>query len=341
MTEQPDEKGEKDEKGDEPKRKQRYLSGLQSSGTLHLGNYFGAIRQHLDLQVEGESFYFLANYHALTTLHDREAVARNTFEAAATYLALGLDPSTALLYRQSDVPEVCELTWLLLTATPMGELERAVSYKDKVAKNIAASAGLFTYPVLMAADILGYDSTTVPVGKDQVQHLEMAREIARSFNHQYGEKVFLEPEARLGTAPIVPGIDGAKMSKSYGNSIPIFATGKPLKKLVGKIVTDSKSMGDPLDPETCNVFALYALFADEAEKAEMADKYRVGAVGYGDAKKALIEKIEATFGDARARYEHLNAHPDEVEDVLRTCGTRARAICREVTDRARAACGVA
>lgn len=322
-------------------RKLRYLSGLQSSGELHLGNYFGAIKQHLDRQIIGESFYFLANYHALTTVHDRALLSRYTFEAAATYLALGLDPAKALLYRQSDVPEVCELTWLLLTATPMGELERAVSYKDKLARNISASAGLFTYPVLMAADILGYDATTVPVGKDQVQHLEMAREIARAFNHQYGEKVFIEPEAKLGTAAIVPGIDGQKMSKSYGNSIPIFASGKPLKKLVGKIVTDSKSLGDPLDPDSCNVFALFALFATDDERTEMADKYRAGAIGYGDAKKGLIEKIESTFGDARARYEHLLAHPDEVEDVLRAGGAKARAVCRKVTDRARAACGVA
>ncbi len=324
-----------------PKRRERYLSGIQSSGDLHLGNYFGAIRQHLDLQVAGESYYFLANYHALTTIHDKEQLARYTFDAAATYLALGLDPEVAILFRQSDVPEVCELTWLLLTATPMGELERAVSYKDKVQRNIAASAGLFTYPVLMAADILGYDATTVPVGKDQVQHLEMAREIARSFNHQYGEKVFVEPEARLGTAPVVPGLDGQKMSKSYGNSIPIFVSGKPLKKLVGKIVTDSKSLGDPLDPETCNVFALYSLFADDEEKAEMAERYRAGAVGYGDAKKALMEKIEETFADARARYEHLRSHPDEVEEILRAGGAKAREVCREVTDRARAACGVA
>ncbi len=320
--------------------KDRYLSGIQPSGSLHLGNYFGAILQHLAAQEAGRSFYFIANYHALTTVHDAAQLRAYTFEAAATYLALGLDPERSIIFRQSDVPEVTELTWLLLTATPMGELERAVSYKDKTAKGLPASAGLFIYPVLMAADILGYDATVVPVGKDQVQHLEMAREFARAFNHQYGQPVFIEPRHQLSKGAAVPGLDGQKMSKSYDNTIPIFASGKPLKKLVGRIVTDSKAMGSPLDPDTCSVFALYALFATDDEKAEMADKYRKGAIGYGDAKKALMEKIEATFAGARARFAELNADPSVVEDVLREGGKKAREVAREVTDRARAACGL-
>jgi len=321
--------------------KPRYLSGIQPSGTLHLGNYFGAIRQHLDCQVAGESYYFIANYHALTTIQDPAELRALTRDAAATYLALGLDPERSVLFRQSDIPEVTELTWLLLTVTPMGLLERAVSYKDKVAKGIPASAGLFAYPALMASDILAYDSTVVPVGSDQIQHVEMTRDMAQAFNRTYDTEVFTIPQTQVNAAGSVPGIDGQKMSKSYGNTIPIFASGKALKKTVMSIQTDSTPVEDPKDPDSCTVFAIYRLLADENEQAEMRDRYTAGGLGYGEAKKALLEKIDTTFADARTRREALLADPDALEDILRDGAKRARAVAREVTDRARAACGVA
>lgn len=323
-----------------PKRPERYLSGIQPSGQLHLGNYFGAIVQHLALQQAGNSFYFLANYHALTTVNDANALRGHTFEAAVTYLALGLDPARSVFFRQSDVPEVTELMWLLLSVTPMGELERAVSYKDKIAKGIAPMAGLFTYPVLMAADILAYDSTCVPVGADQIQHIEMTREFARAFNHTYRSEVFTLPTHRLSVGATVPGLDGQKMSKSYGNTIPLFVTGKPLWKLVSNVKTDSTPVEAPKNPDTCNVFALYALFANATEKAEMAQRYTRGGMGYGEVKKALYEKIEEHFADARARRDQLLKDPAFVEDVLREGAKKARAVARTVTDRARVACGV-
>lgn len=324
----------------EKKRPERYLSGIQPSGQQHLGNYFGAIRQHVEHQHAGNSFYFIANYHALTTLHDAAELSRQTLDLAAIYLAMGLDPAISTFFRQSDVPEVCELTWLLLTATPMGELQRAVSYKDKVSRGIGASAGLFVYPVLMAADILAYDSTIVPVGKDQVQHIEMTRTMARSFNDQYGAEVFVLPRHQLSVGAVVPGTDGAKMSKSYGNTIPLFLSGKPLKKIVMSIETDSTPLEDPKDPDGCTVFELYSLFASETEVAELADRYRQGGFGYGEAKKSLLLKIEEHFEEPRQRYETLLADPSYIEDVLRDGAKTARQVAREVTDRARAACGV-
>lgn len=317
---------------------QRHLSGIQPSGHLHLGNYFGAIRQHVAHQDDG--FYFIANYHALTTLHDAATLRANTFDVAATYLACGLDPRRAVLFRQSDVPEVAELTWLLSTVTPMGLLERAVSYKDKIAKGLPASVGLFTYPALMAADILAYRSQVVPVGPDQVQHVEMTRDMAGAFNRTFGE-VFVIPEHRLGTEVVVPGIDGAKMSKSYGNHIPIFASGKELSKLVMSIKTSSAGVEDPKDPSACTIFQIYELMASEQEKAELAARYRAGGMGFGEAKKTLLAKIEETFAPIRARREELEKNPSDVEDVLREGARKARAIAREVTDAARAACGVA
>lgn len=317
----------------------RYLSGIQPSGTLHLGNYFGAIVQHLANQSAGDSYYFIANYHALTTIRDREVMAANVRDVAVTYLALGLDPARSALFRQSDVPEVTELAWLLMTVTPMGLLERAVSYKDKVARGLGASVGLFTYPALQAADILAYDSDRVPVGSDQVQHIEITRDIAGTFNHLYGE-VFKLPEAQLNEAPIVPGVDGEKMSKSYGNGIPIFATGNPLKKVVMGIKTDSTPMEDPKDPDGCTVFQLFSLFVDADEREAMAARYRAGGLGYGAAKKALLEKIEERFGPAVEKRNELLADPDYVDDVLRDGAKRARAVARTVTDRARDACGM-
>jgi tryptophanyl-tRNA synthetase len=326
---------------------QRVLSGIQPSGTKHLGNYFGAITQYLELQDEfpGECFFFIADYHALTSLRDADAMRKSTFELAKTYLALGLDPDKMLLFRQSDVPEVTELTWLLSTVTGMGLLERAVSYKDKTAKGLQRSVGLFTYPVLMAADILIYDATLVPVGKDQVQHLEITQDIGTHFNQAYAGEFLRRPEVRLSKTPIVPGTDGEKMSTSYGNTIPLFETGKKLRKLLGKIVTDSTPLGEPLDPTTCNVFKLLELFCDEAELASITNWYRAGErqgepFGYGHAKLLLGEKIETRFAPAREKMAHYGEQPDEVERVLRTSAERARGVARETLDRCKRACGL-
>jgi tryptophanyl-tRNA synthetase len=271
----------------------------------------------VDNQFKGDSYYFIANYHALTTVHDAARLREFTHDVAVTYLSLGLDPERSVLFRQSDVPEVTELTWLLLTVTPMGLLERAVSYKDKVVRGISASAGLFTYPALMAADILAYDSNVVPVGADQVQHLEMTRDIAQAFNRAYDSDVFVIPEARLNEAKIVPGVDGEKMSKSYGNSLPIFESGKPLRKRILSIKTDSTPVEDPKDPSTCTVFELYALFATQSERDALAARYRAGGVGYGEAKQLLYETMEAYFAAAREKRQALLADPSYVDDVLR------------------------
>jgi len=329
-------------------RPTRVLSGIQPSGTKHLGNYFGAMRQFVAMQEEypGECFFFIADYHALTTLRDADALRASVLELAATYLAIGIDPAKAALFRQSDVPEVCELTWLLSTVTGMGLLERATSYKDKVAKGITPNVGLFTYPVLMASDILIYDSTLVPVGKDQVQHLEMAQDMATHFNEAFGAEALVRPEWRLSKFARVPGIDGEKMSTSYGNTIPLFETGKKLKKIVGRVVTDSTALGEPLDPENCNVFALLKLFVDDAGMQAIEGWYRTGKrdgepFGYGHAKQRLAQEIEAHFAPARARREHLLAHPEEVERVLRESAERARGIAQQTIARCKRACGLA
>jgi tryptophanyl-tRNA synthetase len=320
-------------------KKQRILSGVQPSGKLHVGNYFGAIKQHIELQEQGECFYFIANYHAQTTMRDlaeklsveqsrklraADLLRQNTLDVALDYLALGLDPQKAVFYRQSDVPEVNELAWVLSTVTNMGLLERAVSYKEKIDKGIEASVGLFTYPILMAADILIVRSNLVPVGKDQVQHLEMTADIAGKFNRAFEKDIFPIPTYRLDKESKVPGTDGQKMSKSYGNTIDIFAEGKPLEKTVMSIKTDSTPMGQPLDPGPCNVFGLYSLFATDAEKAALAEQYRAGTIGFGGAKKLLKEKIDAYFGPFRARRKELAARPDTVEDILREGAKRAR-----------------
>jgi tryptophanyl-tRNA synthetase len=305
-------------------RRPRILSGLQPSGKLHLGNYFGAVKQHIALQDEAECFYFIADYHALTTIQDPAMLAANSHDIALDYLALGLDPQRAVFFRHSDVPEVTELAWILSTVTNMGLLERAVSYKEKVEKGIEASVGLFTYPMLMAADILIYRSDLVPVGKDQVQHIEMTQDIAGKFNRAYRE-VFPIPNYRLDKESKVPGTDGQKMSKSYRNTIDIFAEGAVLKKSVMKdIVTDSKAVADAKDPERDNVFALYSLFASDAEKAELARRYRAGGMGYGDAKLMLLAKIDELFGPARERRRQLAKDAGYVEEVLLKGAHRAR-----------------
>ncbi len=316
----------------------RSLSGVQPSGELHIGNYFGAIRQHVAAQ--DNAFYFIADFHALTSLGKADELRQNTRHVAATYLALGLDPERAVFFRQSDVPQVCEISWILSNVAAMGLLERAHSYKDKIAKGLQPKVGLFTYPILMAADILAYDSDVVPVGKDQVQHIEITRDLAIAFNAHYGEETFKLPSFTLGTPEVVPGIDGEKMSKSYGNTLPIFTRGKALKSLVMSIKTDSKGLDDPKDPSTCTVFALHKLFATPEASAEMAERYRAGGYGYGHAKQALLAQIEQHFGPAYERYDALMARPDELEDHLRTGAVKARAEAQKVLTRARRACGL-
>jgi len=443
-------------------KRPRILSGVQPSGALHLGNYFGAIKQHIELQAEGECYFFIADYHALTSVKDAAALRQNVRDVALTYLALGLDPARTVFYRQSDVPEVTELMWLLLTSTNMGLLERAHSYKEKVAKGITPSVGLFTYPALMAADILAPQGELVPVGQDQDQHVEMARDMVESFHAAYGRKVFTLPKARMSPAPRVPGTtfekgavlqvnesvrfehqswsdaqieawvtwqtervqgaisggsvdttealvqalreqggpptpvactggdvrfavaeqvfrtvgerptsrfratrDGdalhleyyvplthvlfvtkanrrqaAKMSKSYGNTIPIFAEGKALKKLVMGIETRLVDLEDPLDAEEDLVLALYRLLASPSEVADLEAKYRAGGFGYGRAKQALLEKIDAHFAPARARRRELEADPAFVDGVLRAGAEKVRALARRTLAAARSACGL-
>jgi len=288
----------------------RILTGIQPSGKFHIGNYFGAVKPTAELQEQGDAYIFIANYHAMTTVQDPAALLQMTTDVALDFLACGLDPERAALYRQSDVPEVHELAWLLSVACPMGLLERCHSYKDKVAKGIAASHGLFAYPVLMAADILAVQGEVVPVGKDQKQHVEVTRDLATKFNNAYGE-VFTIPEPMIREqVAVVPGVDGQKMSKSYDNS------------------------------DTCNVFALYKLFATEEELANMAECYRAGGMGYGHAKTALLEKINDHFGPMRERRTELAADMDYVEDVLRTGAEKASALARETLQKARQAVGL-
>ena len=318
----------------------RILSGIQPSGKLHLGNYLGALRQHLDLQESGEAFYFIADFHALTTVKDPERLRENVRDVALDYLALGLDPNIASFYRQSDVHEIPELSWLLSTVTPMGLLERCHSYKDKIARGIAPDHGLFAYPVLMAADILIVDADLVPVGKDQKQHVEVARDIAGSFNHLYGTVFKLPADRILPDAGVVPGLDGQKMSKSYGNEIGIFLEGQALKDRVMAIVTDSAPAEAPKDPDANNVFNLLKLFAPAAETGEWRERFRRGGVKYVEVKKRLIALLDETFGAARERRKELEKRPDEVEDILQAGAAKTRAIASATLARARKACGI-
>ncbi len=318
----------------------RVLSGIQSSGRLHLGNYLGAMKQHIELQDEHECFYFIANYHSLTTIQEAKRVAQYTRDVALDYLAMGLDPNKANLFRQSDVPEVTELAWILSTVTGKGLLERATSYKDKMAKGLSASMGLFCYPVLMASDILIYRSDLVPVGQDQVQHVEMAQDMAGYFNNTFGREVLKRPEARLNEAMIVPGIDGQKMSKSYGNTINLFDPPAALRKRIMSIKTDSTPVESPKEPGQCSVFALYKLMAEPEEVQSLEKRYREGGMGYGEAKKLLAQVIERVLGPARERRENLTKNPDYVDDVLRTAAGRVRAVARKVMAEVRDACGL-
>lgn len=318
----------------------RILSGIQPSGKLHLGNYFGMMRPALELQSQGEAFLFIADYHALTTVTDPNALRTATRDVALDFLACGLDPERTAFYRQSDVPEVTELMWLLSTVTPMGLLERCHSYKDKVAKGIPASHALFAYPVLMAADILAVRANVVPVGRDQKQHVEVTRDIAQKFNAAFGE-VFTIPEPSIREeVAVVPGIDGQKMSKSYRNTIDIFGDPKETRARIMRIVTDSTPLEAPKNPDRCNLFALYRLVVTEAEAAEMAARYRAGGLGYGAVKQELAARLEAYFAPMRERRAALERDPAYVEDVLRRGAARARAEARRTLDAARRAVGL-
>lgn len=315
----------------------RSLSGIKSTGSPHLGNYLGMIRPAIELQNDHEAFYFVADYHALTTERDAERMRRATYEITATFLAFGLDPARAAFFRQSDVPEVCELTWFLSCVTTMGELERAHAFKARKAEGTEGTAlhGLFAYPVLMAADIIIYDSHVVPVGKDQIQHVEMARDMAKRFNHHFGD-TFVVPEALVRDEVMtIPGIDGRKMSKSYDNGVDVFLSKKKLKTRLMQIVTDSTPLEAPKDPSKCNVVALYKHFATAEQVAEMEAAYRAGGYGYGHAKLALFEVLDAHLAPYRERYDQLIADRDTLEDVLRAGALKARTTAREVMGRAR------
>jgi len=319
----------------------RILSGIQPSGALHLGNYFGMMKPAIELQEQGEAYYFIANYHSMTSLFDAEERRRNTLDVALDFLACGLDPKKSVFFRQSDVPEVTELTWLLSTVTPMGLLERCHSYKDKIAKGISSSHGLFSYPVLMASDILIYDSNVVPVGRDQKQHVEVTRDIAIKFNEQYGT-TFVIPEPRTrDEVAVVPGTDGQKMSKSYGNTIEIFGEEKAIRKKIMSIVMDSRPVTEP-KPDADKNFAvqLLKLVAPDSAATEIEERLRAGGFGYGDLKKALFEHYWNCFAAARSRRADLQANLDYVNQVLREGAARAREMARTVLERAKRTCGL-
>ena len=318
----------------------RILTGIQPSGIPHIGNYFGAIRQTAAMQSKGENFLFIADYHALTTSPKPEDLRSNITELALSWLACGIDPDRTVFFRQSDVPQVCELAWILATLTPVGLMERAHSYKDKVAKGFEANCGLFTYPILMAADILLYRANLVPVGKDQKQHLEIARDLAIRFNNHFGEILTVPEELIPEEVAVVPGIDGQKMSKSYNNTIPIFGKEKALRKTVMSIVTDSKGLEEPKDPDTCNVYALYKLVAAPEELQEMREKFLAGNYGYGHAKQALFEKLWSYFEPMRKRREELENNLDYVRDLMKRNAERARTEAEILLTKVRQAVGL-
>jgi tryptophanyl-tRNA synthetase len=318
----------------------RILSGIQPSGVLHVGNYFGMMRPAIALQEEGEAFYFIADYHALTTVRDPAALRANTRRVALDFLACGLDPERAVFFRQSDVPQVTELAWILSTIAPMGLLERAHSYKDKLARGLAASAGLFSYPVLMAADILIYDSDVVPVGRDQKQHVEITRDLAAKMNEAFGE-ILRVPEPRIQeTTGTVPGLDGQKMSKSYGNTIDIFGEEKETRKRIMSIVTDSTPVEAPKNPDASSIVQLYALVASPDEIAEMREAFAKGGSGYGDFKQELFVRLWEFFAPMRQRREEILAQPGYIDEVLAHGAERANAIANEVMTRVRRAVGI-
>jgi tryptophanyl-tRNA synthetase len=319
----------------------RVLSGIQPSGNLHIGNYFGMMKPMIGYQESAELYCFIVNYHAMTSVTDGERLAKGTLEAAADFLALGLDPDKAIFWVQGDVPEVTELTWVLTNVTPVGLLLRTHSYKDKVAQGIAPNHGLLSYPVLMAADILLYQAERVPVGKDQQQHLEISRDIAIKFNNLYGE-TFVVPEAEINPdLPIMVGIDGRKMSKSYDNTIDIFAAEEILRQKIAGIVTDSTPVAAPKDPDKCNLFAIISPFLDEEEKADLADRYRRGGLKYSDVKKDLFARIWECFRTAREKRRVLEKDPGLVREILRAGAGKAREKALPTLDLVRQKAGLA
>ncbi len=302
----------------------RILSGIQPSGKLHIGNYFGMMQTMISHMEDSELYVFIVDLHALTSVQDREKLSTGTLEAAADFLALGLDPEKCIFWVQSDVPEVCELTWILSTLTPMGLMERCHSYKDKVAKGITASHGLFSYPILMAADILLYQAEQVPVGKDQKQHLEVARDIAQKFNNEFGETFVLPEPAISQKTAIIPGIDGQKMSKSYDNTIPIFTEGKALKKRVMAIETDATPIEEPKDPDNCNLYNILRHFIEPERLAEIRDLYVNGGAAYGYLKLELLDSINDKFSAARAKKKELLNDPEMIRQILQKGADKAR-----------------
>lgn len=319
----------------------RVLSGIQPTGRFHWGNYFGAVRQYVELQFQAEqAYYFIANLHALTTIRDGRRLRQMTIDAALDLLALGIDPDRATLFVQSDVPEVSQLCWLLMTTTPMGLLERCHAFKEKKEKGLTADAGLFTYPVLQAADILAYDSDTVPVGEDQVQHIEVCRDLAAKFNYAFGE-TFVLPRAKvMEHAARVPGTDGEKMSKSYHNTLDVFEEPDVLRKQIMRIKTDSRPVDQPKDPQTDHLFQLYALVANQQQREAMAATYRRGGFGYAEVKRALAELAVDFFAAARDRRRQLESQPERVREILGDGAAAARRKAAEVLRRAEQACGV-
>ncbi len=320
----------------------RILTGIQPSGTLHIGNYFGAMRPAVTLQDSGnECFYFIANYHAMTSMPDPKDLHERTFGVAVDFLAAGIDPQKTVFFRQSDVPEVQELAWFLSCICPMGLLERCHSYKDKLAHGLEANHGLFAYPALMAADILLYQSQLVPVGKDQKQHLEVTRDLAIRFNNHFGD-ILTVPDAYISTeVAVIPGLDGQKMSKSYNNTIELFGEGKPVRKKFMSIKTDSTPMGEPMNPDTCNVFALYKLMATPEELEALRKNYLENPeFGYGHAKQLLFEKYTEYFAEAREKRKELLANPQKVEDILQDGASRARKVADATMAKVRAAVGL-
>jgi len=320
-------------------KKQRVLSGIQPSGQLHLGNYFGMMSRMIQYQENNDLFCFIANYHALTTIPEKDVLSRNTFEAACDFLALGLDPEKSTFWVQSDVSEVTELTWLLSNVTPMGLMDRATSYKDKIARGISANLGLFSYPVLMAADILLYNSQIVPVGKDQKQHLEMTRDIAVRINNQFGN-ILVVPEPDIEkTTQLVPGIDGQKMSKSYGNTIPIFDTEKKIRKTIMRIKTDTTPIEEPKDKDT-PLFQLYSLFLNDNDIKDLTSRYNSPGLRYGDIKVELFNKVMDHFSPYREKRDYLVSHQDDVIDMLKLGAKKAKSVAKETITTLRKAVGL-
>lgn len=318
----------------------RVLTGIQPSGTLHLGNYFGTMRQSIEAQDTNQCFYFIANYHAMTSCPRPEDLRTRTMQVAIDFLACGIDPEKTVFWRQSDVPQVQELAWFLSCVCPMGLLERCHSYKDKLAHGLEATHGLFAYPALMAADILLFHADYVPVGKDQKQHLEVTRDLAMAFNRRFGDILTIPDAIIQPDVAVIPGLDGQKMSKSYNNTIELFGEGKAIRSKFMKIKTDSTPVEDPKNPDTCNVFLLYRLMATTEEAEALRQQYLAGGMGYGVAKQLLFEKYTDYFAEARARRAELMANPAKVEEILQEGARKARAVAEESMLKIRAAVGL-